>query len=233
MSNEAAEKALVLVVDDEPQIRRLLRASLEMSGYGVVEAATGQDGVEQAVRFQPDIMLLDLGLPDMDGNAVLKRFREWSQAPVMIVSVRRQEDDKIAALDNGANDYITKPFGTGELLARLRVMRRNAQAQSRPEVFQSGNLTVDTALRAVRINGEPVRLSATEYSLLLEFVQNAGKVLTHGHLLRKVWGIEEPGKIGLLRVYMGYLREKLETDPARPRLILTEPGVGYRLVSAN
>lgn len=233
MSNETVEKALVLVVDDEPQIRRLLRASLEMSGYGVVEAATGQDGVEQAVRFQPDIMLLDLGLPDMDGNVVLKRFREWSQAPVMVVSVRRQEDDKIAALDNGANDYITKPFGTGELLARLRVMRRNAKAQSRPEVFQSGNLTVDTTLRAVRINGERVRLSATEYSLLLEFVGNAGKVLTHGHLLRKVWGIEEPGKIGLLRVYMGYLREKLETDSTRPRIILTEPGVGYRLVAAD
>lgn len=229
MSNEVADKALVLVVDDEPQIRRLLRASLEMSGYGVVEAATGQEGVAQAVRCQPDIMVLDLGLPDMDGNAVLKRFREWSQAPVLVVSVRRQEEDKIAALDNGANDYITKPFGTGELLARLRVMRRNAQAQDRPEIFQTGNLTVDTTVRVVRINGEPVRLSATEYALLLEFVRNAGKVLTHGHLLRTVWGIEDPEKISLLRVYMGYLREKLETDATKPKLLLTEPGVGYRL----
>ncbi len=233
MSRETTEKALVLVVDDEPQIRRLIRASLEMSGYGVVEAATGQDGVAQAIRCQPDIMLLDLGLPDMDGNAVLKRFREWSQAPVMVVSVRRQENDKIAALDNGANDYITKPFGTGELLARLRVMRRNIQTQSRPEIFQSGNLTVDTTVRVVRINDEPIRLSATEYALLLEFVRNAGKVLTHGHLLREVWGIDDPEKISLLRVYMGYLREKLETVPTRPKLILTEPGVGYRLVVAN
>ncbi|HEX3989260.1 MAG TPA: response regulator [Verrucomicrobiae bacterium] len=224
------EKALVLVVDDEPQIRRLLRASLEMSGYGVVEAATGQEGIAQAIRCQPDIMLLDLGLPDMDGNTVLKRFREWSQAPVMVVSARRQEADKITALDNGANDYITKPFGTGELLARLRVMRRNAPTQPRPEVFQSGNLTVDTTVRAVRIDGETVRLSATEYALLLEFVRNAGKVLTHGHLLLEVWGIDDPEKISLLRVYMGYLREKLETVPTKPRLILTEPGVGYRLV---
>jgi two-component system KDP operon response regulator KdpE len=175
-------------------------------------------------------MLLDLGLPDMDGNTVLKRFREWSQAPVIVVSARRQEDDKITALDNGANDYITKPFGTGELLARLRVMRRNAKAQSRPEVFQSGNLTVDTTVRVVRIDGEPVRLSATEYALLLEFVRNAGKVLTHGHLLREVWGIDDPEKINLLRVYMGYLREKLERVPTKPKLILTEPGVGYRLV---
>ncbi|HEY3854276.1 MAG TPA: response regulator [Verrucomicrobiae bacterium] len=230
MSGETTEKALVLVVDDEAQIRRLLRASLEMSGYGVVEAATGEDGVTQAIRCQPDIMLLDLGLPDMDGNTVLKRFREWSQAPVMVVSVRRQEHDKIAALDNGANDFITKPFGTGELLARLRVMRRNVQAQSRPEVFQTGNLTVDTTVRVVRIDGEPVRLSATEYALLLEFVRNAGKVLTHGHLLREVWGIDDAEKISLLRVYMGYLREKLEKVPTKPKLILTEPGVGYRLV---
>jgi two-component system KDP operon response regulator KdpE len=230
VSGETTEKALVLVVDDEAQIRRLLRASLEMSGYGVVEAATGEDGVTQAIRCQPDIMLLDLGLPDMDGNTVLKRFREWSQAPVMVVSVRRQEHDKIAALDNGANDFITKPFGTGELLARLRVMRRNVQAQSRPEVFQTGNLTVDTTVRVVRIDGEPVRLSATEYALLLEFVRNAGKVLTHGHLLREVWGIDDAEKISLLRVYMGYLREKLEKVPTKPKLILTEPGVGYRLV---
>ncbi len=138
---------MILVVDDEPQIRRLLRASLEMSGYDVMEAATGQEAIEQSLRGQPDVMLLDLGLPDMDGNTVLKRFREWSQAPVMVVSVRRQEDEKITALDNGANDYVTKPFGTGELLARLRVMRRNAQPKPRPEVFCSGDLTVDTVAR--------------------------------------------------------------------------------------
>jgi two-component system, OmpR family, KDP operon response regulator KdpE len=230
MSGEAREKPLILIVDDEPQIRRLLRAALEISDYDVVEAATGREGTAQAVRCQPDLMLLDLGLPDMDGNAVLKRFREWSRAPVMVVSVRRDEDDKIAALDNGANDYITKPFSTGELLARLRAMRRTMPPQESPEIFESGNLTVDTAARLVKVKGRTVKLRAAEYALLLEFVHNAGKVLTHGHLLRKLWGINSPEKTGVLRVYINSLREKLEADPSSPRLLVTEPGVGYRLV---
>jgi two-component system KDP operon response regulator KdpE len=230
MSSDSREKPLILIIDDEPQIRRLLRAALEISDYDVVEAVSGEDGIAQSVRCQPDMVLLDLGLPDIDGNAVLKRLREWSHAPVMVVSVRRGEDDKITALDNGANDYITKPFSTGELLARLRVMRRYMRPQPSPEVFQSGNLTVDTVARIVRIKGRAVKLRATEYTLLLEFIQNAGCVLTHGHLLRKLWGIKDTRKTGVLRVYVNYLREKLESNPAKPQLLITEPGVGYRLV---
>jgi two-component system KDP operon response regulator KdpE len=200
-----------------------------MNHYDVAEASTGSEGVETAVRCQPDIVLLDLGLPDLEGHVVLKRLREWSQAPVMVVSVRQREAEKIAALDNGANDYITKPFGTGELLARLRVLRRYQQPSSRPEVFRSGHLAVDLAARMVKVRGETVKLTATEHALLVLFVQNAGRVLTHGHLLREIWNAQDTEQTGILRVYMGYLREKLEDDPAKPRLLLTEPGVGYRL----
>jgi two-component system KDP operon response regulator KdpE len=219
----------VLVIDDEIQIRRLLRACLEMSGYAVVEAATGQSGIEEAVRCQPDIVLLDMGLPDMDGLAVLKRLREWIQAPILIVSVRHREEEKIAALDNGANDYLTKPFGTGELLARLRVLQRAAHPRPTLEVFRSGPLSVDVTTRTVKVKGRTVRLTATEYSLLLLFVQHAGKVLTHGQILRQIWDVREAEKTGPLRVYMGYLRDKLETNPGKPELFITEPGVGYRL----
>ena len=230
MNEPAAKKSMVLVIDDEIQIRRLLRACLEISGYDVVEAATGQCGLEEAVRRQPDIILLDMGLPDMDGLAVLKRLREWSHAPILIVSVRRLEEEKIAALDNGANDYLTKPFGTGELLARLRVLQRAAHPRPAMEVFHSGPLSVDLTTRTVKVKGRAVRLTATEYSLLLLFVQHAGKVLTHGQLLREIWGVQEVEKTGPLRVYVGYLREKLESNPTKPELLITEPGVGYRLV---
>ena len=230
MNEPAAKKSMVLVIDDEIQIRRLLRACLEISGYDVVEAATGQSGLEEAVRRQPDLILLDMGLPDMEGLAVLKRLREWSQAPILIVSVRRLEEEKIAALDNGANDYLTKPFGTGELLARLRVLQRAAHPRPALEVFRSGPLSVDLTTRTVKVKGRPVRLTATEYSLLLLFVQHAGKVLTHGQLLREIWGVQEAEKTGPLRVYVGYLREKLESNPTKPELLITEPGVGYRLV---
>ena len=230
MNEPAAKKSMVLVIDDEIQIRRLLRACLEISGYDVVEAATGQSGLEEAVRRQPDLILLDMGLPDMEGLAVLKRLREWSQAPILIVSVRRLEEEKIAALDNGANDYLTKPFGTGELLARLRVLQRAAHPRPAMEVFHSGPLSVDLTTRTVKVKGRPVRLTATEYSLLLLFVQHAGKVLTHGQLLREIWGVQEVEKTGPLRVYVGYLREKLESNPTKPELLVTEPGVGYRLV---
>jgi len=230
MNEPAAKKSMVLVIDDEIQIRRLLRACLEISGYDVVEAATGQSGLEEAVRRQPDLILLDMGLPDMEGLAVLKRLREWSQAPILIVSVRRLEEEKIAALDNGANDYLTKPFGTGELLARLRVLQRAAHPRPAMEVFHSGPLSVDLTTRTVKVKGRAVRLTATEYSLLLLFVQHAGKVLTHGQLLREIWGVQEVEKTGPLRVYVGYLREKLESNPTKPELLITEPGVGYRLV---
>ena len=220
----------VLVLDDEVQIRRLLRVSLERNGYSVVEAATGEEGIDQAIRHQPDLVLLDLGLPDMDGIDLLKRLREWSRTPILVVSVRDRESEKIAALDNGANDYITKPFSTGELLARLRVAARNLPADTGATTFSSGNLEVDMGARNVKVRGKPVHLTATEYSLLLLFVQHAGKVLTHGQLLRDVWNSKDAENTGPLRVYMAYLREKLETNPAKPELLVTEPGVGYRLV---
>lgn len=229
MNDNASKPRVVLVVDDEVQIRRLLRVSLERNGYEVVEAGSGQEGIDQAIAHQPDLVLLDLGLPDMDGSAVLQRIREWSQVPILVVSVRGREDDKIKALDCGANDYITKPFGTGELLARLRVVQRYAQQSPNRTLFSTGDLQVDLAARAVKVRGRSIRLTATEYSLLLFFIQHAGKVLTHGQLLREIWGSNEEQKTGPLRVYMGYLRDKLEADPAKPRLFITEPGVGYRL----
>lgn len=228
--NEGTKKQVLLVIEDEVQIRRLLRVCLERNGYQVEEAATGEGGIDAAIQHQPAIILLDLGLPDIDGLAVLKRVREWSQAPILILSVRGDEDDKIGALDSGANDYITKPFSTGELLARLRVVQRYALPRANPQAFTSGDLSVDLATRSVKLKGRPVKLTATEYSLLTLFVQHAGKVLTHGHILREVWGSHEVEKTGPLRVYMGYLREKLESNPAKPQLLVTEPGVGYRLI---
>lgn len=230
MNKPEPMKTSILIIDDEVQIRRLLRACLEMEGYSVAEAATGKEGLEEAVRSQPKIVLLDMGLPDMDGLKVIRRLREWSQMPILILSVRRGEDDKISALDAGANDYLTKPFGTGELLARLRVLQRAAHPQPMVEVFHSGNLTVDLTARSVKVGARAIRLTATEYSLLVLFVQHAGKVLTHGQILREIWGVQEPDKTGPLRVYMGYLRDKLEANPGKPELFITEPGVGYRLV---
>jgi two-component system KDP operon response regulator KdpE len=228
--NETVEKKVLLVIEDEVQIRRLLRVCLERNGYQVAEAATGEGGIDAAIQLQPQIILLDLGLPDIDGLLVLKRLREWSQVPILILSVRGREDDKIGALDSGANDYITKPFSTGELLARLRVVQRYALPRANPQLFTSGNLSVDLATRTVKLKGRTVKLTATEYSLLTLFVQHAGKVLTHGQILREIWGSNEVDKTGPLRVYMGYLREKLESNPAKPQLLVTEPGVGYRLV---
>jgi two-component system KDP operon response regulator KdpE len=229
MSESTPKPRIVLVIEDEAQIRRLLRVSLERNGYQVVEASTGEQGIDQAIAHQPELVLLDLGLPDTDGLTVLRRIREWSQAPVLVVSVRGHEDDKIKALDSGANDYITKPFSTGELLARLRVVQRYAQPSPNRTIFASGDLQVDLAARTVKVRGRAIHLSATEYSLLHLFIQHAGKVLTHGQLLREIWGSHDEHKTGPLRVYMGYLRDKLEADPARPQLLLTEPGVGYRL----
>ena len=211
-------------------MRRLLRICLERNGYSVVEAATGDQGISEAVRCHPDAVLLDLGLPDVDGLEVLKRLREWSQVPVLVVSVRGHEDDKIAALDSGANDYVTKPFSTGELLARLRVAQRLAQPQPVAEVFEAGPLSVDLTTRTVKVKGRRVKLTATEYSLLHLFVKHAGKVLTHGQILREIWGGDDAEKLGYLRVYMNYLRQKLETNQAEPELLITEPGIGYRLV---
>jgi two-component system KDP operon response regulator KdpE len=227
--NNASKKSTVLVIEDEIQMRRLLRVSLERNDYEVVEAPTGGEGIGEAARCQPDVVLLDLGLPDMDGLAVLKRLREWTQVPVLVVSVRGHEDEKITALDAGANDYITKPFSTGELLARLRAAQRYGKPAEPAAVFQSGDLQVDLASRTVKVRGRKVKLTATEYAMLCLFVQHAGKVLTHGQILREIWGPDDGDKTGSLRVYMAYLREKLERKPAEPELLVTEPGVGYRL----
>jgi two-component system KDP operon response regulator KdpE len=224
-------KSTALVIDDELQMRRLLRVCLEANGYRVSEAATGKDGIAEAAQHPPDVVILDLGLPDMEGVAVLKRLREWSRVPVVVLSVRDREEDKIAALDAGADDYVTKPFSSGELLARLRVAQRHAAPTSETTVFRSGQLEVDLAARVVKLKGKEVKLTATEYSLLRLFVQHAGKVLTHRQILREVWGPNYVEQTHYLRVYLAHLREKLEANPAQPELLTTEPGVGYRLVS--
>jgi two-component system KDP operon response regulator KdpE len=223
---------VVLVVDDEPQVMRFLRATLAAHGYRVVEAGTGQQALVDAATRVPDIVLLDLGLPDLDGVEVTRRLREWTAIPIIVLSARGQERDKIEALDAGADDYLTKPFGVGELLARMRVALRNAarvgQGAGEP-VFEAGDLRVDLAARRVHVGGEEVHLTRTQFNLLAALVKNAGKVMTHRQLLREVWGPGTTGQSHYVRVYMGQLRHKLEKDPARPRYLETETGVGYRL----
>ena len=233
MSETPAVKPTVLVIDDELQIRRLLRVCLEANGHRVLEAANGQEGISEAAQHRPDVVLLDLGLPDMDGVTVLKRLREWSHVPVVVLSVRDREEDKIKALDNGADDYVTKPFATGELLARLRVAMRHGLSPSDSPLFRSGRLEVDFTARVVKAGGREVKLTATEYALLRLFVQHAGKVLTHQQILREVWGPNYIEQTHYLRVYIAHLREKLEAEPSKPTLLLTEPGIGYRLVEVE
>ena len=229
MSQISVKPATVaLVIDDEPQIRRLLRVTLEANGYAVVDAATGQEGIVQAAQCRPEIILLDLGLPDLDGVDVLRRIREWSRVPILILSVRDREHDKIAALDAGADDFVTKPFGSGELLARLRTALRRSQPQSVTAIFRAGKIEMDLAARVVRKGGSEVKLTPTEYALLRLLVVHAGKVLTHRQLLAEVWGPNATEQTHYLRVHIAHLREKLEDDAAKPRLILTESGVGYR-----
>lgn len=219
----------VLVVDDELQIRRFLRIALEANGYRVFETATGGEAIQEAARTRPDLVILDMSLPDIDGLEVLRRLREWTSTPTIILSVRDAERDKVAALDAGADDYLTKPFSLEELLARLRVAQRHAQPGDNQTVFRAGNVTVDLAHRQVTKGGEVIRLTPTEYALLRLLVQHAGKVLTHRQILKEVWGPEYMDETHYLRVYFAQLRQKLEDDPALPQLILTEPGVGYRL----
>jgi two-component system KDP operon response regulator KdpE len=233
MNAPLAPKPVVLVVDDETQIRRLLRVCLEAAGYRVEEASNGQEGITQAAQRRPDVVVLDLGLPDLDGVSVLKRLREWSRVPVVVLSVRDREEDKIAALDHGADDYVTKPFSTGELLARLRVALRHAQPAPEVTVFRTGQLEVDLTARVVKFKGKEVRLTATEYSLLRLFVQHAGKVLTHRQILREVWGPNAVEQTHYLRVYLAHLRGKLEVNPADPKVFVTEAGVGYRLLEQD
>ena len=224
-----SEGALVLVVDDEIQIRRFLRISLEANGYTVEEAENGQDAVIKAAHLRPDLIILDLGLPDLDGLEVIKRLREWSQVPVVILSVRDADRDKVALLDAGADDYLTKPFSVDELLARMRTAQRHTRQEDQPVIFTCGPIQVDLARRIVTRHGEPVKLTPTEYALLRLLVQYAGKVLTHRQILQEVWGKEYVDETHYLRVYFAQLRQKLEDDPTLPKLIHTEPGVGYRL----
>ena len=228
MSEE--KTTIALIIDDEVQIRRLLRLTLESHGYKVFEAATGQEGLLEAAQRRPEVVLLDLGLPDLGGVEVLKRLREWSRVPVLVLSVRDRDEDKIAALDAGADDYVTKPFSTGELLARLRVAQRHVAPTPDAAVFRSGDLEIDLTKRIVTVKGKEVKLTATEYSLVRLFVQHAGRVLTHRQILREVWGPNHEEQTHYLRVYLGHLREKLEAKPAQPEHFITEPGIGYRLV---
>lgn len=222
----------ILVIEDEQPIRRFLRAALEDSGYRISEAATGEEGLRAATSHPPDVVLLDLGLPDLDGQQVLKRLREWYASPVIILSARDQEDQKVSALDNGADDYVTKPFNAGELLARLRVaLRHAAQTSSETPTVKIGDLEVDLSARSVQIRNVKLHLTPIEYKLLTTMLKHAGKVLTHRFLLREVWGPQDSHENHYLRVFVAGLRRKIEEDPARPRYILTEQGVGYRFAS--
>jgi two-component system KDP operon response regulator KdpE len=228
----AEPAAVVLLIEDEPQMRRFLRAALGNEAYRLIEAATARDGLAQAAGHNPDIILLDLGLPDGDGIDLTRRIREWAAMPIVVISARGQERDKVAALDAGADDYLTKPFGVGELLARMRVaLRHAARAAGQPEepVFALGELRVDLERRRVHVGEREVHLTPLEYKLLAALVRHAGKVLTHGHLLKEVWGAHAVTQTPTLRVHMTQLRHKLERDPTQPRYLLTEPGVGYRL----
>jgi two-component system KDP operon response regulator KdpE len=221
---------LILVVEDDAQMRRFLRVSLTSNGYRLVETDTARDGLAQAAARSPDLVLLDLGLPDEDGHAVTQRLREWATMPIIVISARGQEDDKIKALDAGADDYVTKPFGVGELLARIRVaLRHAANAGTTSSQFSQGDLKVDFGRRQVFIAEKEVHLTPIEYKLLATLIKYGGRVVTHRQLLREVWGPGSTEHTQYLRVYMGQLRHKLEKEPSRPSYLLTEPGVGYRL----
>jgi two-component system KDP operon response regulator KdpE len=222
----------LLVIDDEPQVRRFLRSSLAATGYKLIEAASGEEGLAQAAAQRPDVILLDLGLPDMDGLEVTRRLREWTGTPIIILSARGQDQDKVAALDAGADDYLTKPFSLPELLARIRVAERHAEQRGdkkKDAVFALGDLRIDLVGRVVTVGAEEVRLTPIEYRLLTTLARKAGHVLTYQQLLKDVWGPRYATQKQYLHVYMGHLRSKLERNPARPRFLITEPGVGYRL----
>jgi len=222
---------LILLIEDEVQMRRFLRVSLLSNGFQLVEAETAQDGLAQAATRTPDLILLDLGLPDQDGLAVTKRLREWTTTPIIVISARETEDTKIEALDAGVDDFLTKPFGVGELLARIRVaLRHAASAGAAPKAqFSVGDVVVDLGRRQVSVSGREVHLTPIEYKLLTALIKHAGQVVTHRQLLREVWGPNSSEQTQYLRVYMGQLRHKLEENPGRPQYLVTEPGVGYRL----
>lgn len=223
----------ILIVDDEPAIRRFLQTALMDGEFALFLAENGHAALSAAVTVKPDVILLDLGLPDMDGVEVIKRIRQWSQVPIIVLSVRDREADKVKALDSGADDYLTKPFGVGELLARIRVMLRRSLQQTPEPVISIGELEVDLARRLVLLRGDAVALTPTEYELLRLLVTNAGKVLTHRQILKQIWGAAYLEQPHVLRVNISNLRHKLENDASRPRYILTESGVGYRFKCEN
>jgi two-component system KDP operon response regulator KdpE len=223
---------VAIVVEDEPQIRRFVRTALESESWRVIEAGTLKDGLSEATTRRPDLVVLDLALPDGDGIELVRSMRAWSNLPILVLSARGEEKDKIQALDAGADDYLTKPFGIGELLARVRALaRRRGRADATEPVFRAGDIEIDFANRRVKRAGEPVHLTPIEYRLLMLLVTNAGRVLTHRQILREVWGPSHVEHEHYTRIYMGHLRRKLEADPAQPRYLLTETAVGYRLVT--
>ncbi|MBP1646774.1 MAG: two component transcriptional regulator, winged helix family [Bacteroidetes bacterium] len=223
-------KPVVLVVDDEVQIRRLLQLTLESEGYKVVKAETGEEGIRRAVMDRPDLIVLDLGLPDMDGTGVLKKLREWATTPIIILSVRNSETEIIACLDAGADDYLVKPYRSGELLARVRTAIRHRPSTQTDTVFRTGDLEIDLVARTVKKSEENLKLTATEFNLLSLFVRNAGRVLTHRYILEQVWGPTFVEETEYTRVYVGQLRKKIEDSPGTPKMLITESGIGYRLV---
>ena len=220
----------ILIADDEKEIRHLLQVALAAHGYMVEAVSLGQDAVQQTAMYRPDLLILDLGLPDMDGKEVVRKIREWSKIPVIILTVRDQEQEKIEALDLGADDYVTKPFSTGELLARVRVCLRHIPGVPEKQVITSGDLVIDLAAREVEVDHQTVRLTLTEYDIMKLLAQNEGRVLTHRQILTKGWGMQYSRDTHYIRIYIGQLRRKIEADPARPQHIITESGVGYRLI---
>lgn len=227
----AQGRPVVLVIDDEAQIQRLLRIALEAGGYAVYGAESGREGLSGAVFRRPDVVILDLGLPDMEGMEVLRRLREWSKVPVMILSVMEGVREKVAALDAGADDYVSKPFHPEELLARLRALRRHSPLDPDEPVFDAGPLRIDYTSHRVTLRGRECRLTGTEYALLRVLARHEGRVVTHRQLLREVWGPGAEERCQYVRVYMNHLRRKIEADPAQPRIIKTEPGIGYRMIA--
>ncbi len=225
-----SEGPVILIIDDEVQIRRMLRLSLEAHDYQVKEATTSQEGLDQAVLSKPDLIILDLGLPDQSGLETLKKIREWSKIPVIILSVKNSEQDKIELLDSGADDYLTKPFSMGELLARIRSALRHSIPDSSKGIITTGNIVIDFVKRIITKDGEEIKLTPTEYSIIKILAMNAGKVLTHNQIMDELSGLNAHADSSYLRVYLMQLRKKIELDPANPKILITEPGVGYRMV---
>ncbi len=223
----------ILIIEDDRSIRTVLRVSLEANGYSVLEAENATTGLQMAIRESPDAVILDLGLPDKDGRHVIRSLRDWSTVPILVLSARDNETDKVEALDTGADDYVTKPFNSMELLARIRVALRHSSRNTAPEepLFRSGELTVDLSARTVTVAGNPVHLTPTEYKILHVLIRHAGKLVTHRQLLNDVWGPDALHETQYLRVHMANLRAKIERQPAQPKLLLTDPGIGYRLAA--